>query len=382
MLGAIESRSIDYIPCSFMLFWNISQTCASQMESIEQQVQLGLDPYVATGPKRCLHPQVRYHEWTENRNGIKHFCRSFDTPRGPLKGAIRQIDGWPAKGPLPLFDDFIVPRIAEPLVKPEEDLEKIPYLFGPFSDEAIASFRENAQEARSIAEKHGLLLTGGFAYDGYEGLVGAEAMSWLTGFTETMILSLTRVDLIREYANIIHDWNMRQIELILDIAQPDLLVRRAWYETTEFWTPTAFREIIAPTIRKEAQIVHQAGKKLGYLITSAFLPILEDILDAGIDVLIGLDPKEGKGTDLAVVKERFLARKKAIWGGTSGSVTVEMGTVKENEKAVIEAITILGQDGGFILSPVDNVREDTEKTWENTRAYIDTWKRYRTMYGN
>jgi hypothetical protein len=380
MLGAIESREIDYVPCSFMLFWNVSQSCESQEESVEKQLQLGLDPYLTTGPKRCLHPDVEYREWTETREGHKLFCRSFDTPRGPLTGAVRQIDGWPSEGHLPLFHDFIVPRIAEPLVKPEQDLEKLPYLFGPFSDGAVADFREDARRARATAEKHGLLLTGGFAYDGYEGLVGAEAMSWLTGFTETMILSITRPELIKEYANIIHEWNLRQIGLILDIAKPDLLIRRAWYETTEFWTPAAFRQIIAPTIREEVDLVHQAGKKYGYLITSAFLPILEDILDAGIDVLIGLDPKEGKGTDIAVVKEHFRARGKAIWGGTSGSVTVEMGTEKENEHAVIEALTVLGKGGGFILSPVDNVRENDERTWRNTYAYIDTWKRYRTLY--
>lgn len=382
MLGAIESREIDYIPCSFMLFWNVSQSCSSQEESVEKQLQLGLDPYLTTGPKRCLHPDVEYREWAETREGIKYFCRSFDTPRGPLTGAVRQIDGWPSGGGLPLFHDFIVPRIAEPLVKPERDLEKLPYLFGPFSDAAVAEFREKAGKTRAFAEKHGLLLTGGFGYDGYEGLVGAEAMSWITGFTETMILSVTRPELIREYANIIHEWNLRQIELILDIANPDLLIRRAWYETTEFWTPTAFRQIIAPTIRREVELVHQAGKKYGYLITSAFLPILEDILEAGIDVLIGLDPKEGKGTDIAVVKERFRARNKAIWGGASGSVTVEMGTERENEQAVMETLTVLGKGGGFILSPVDNVREDNERTWRNTYTYIDTWKRYRTIYGH
>jgi hypothetical protein len=37
----------------------------------------------------------------------------------------------------------------------------------------------------------------------------------------------------------------------------------------------------------------------------------------------------------------------------------------------------LGPGGGFILSPVDNVREDTERAWANTRTFIDTWKEYR-----
>ena len=70
-----------------------------------------------------------------------------------------------------------------------------------------------------------------------------------------------------------------------------LINRRGWYETTEFWTPKTYKEIIAPTIRKEAELVHQAGRKYGYIITSAFLPLLDDIVDTDIDVLIGLREK-------------------------------------------------------------------------------------------
>ena len=377
MLGAIESSEIDFIPCSFMLFWNVSEKCSTQRESVEKQIDLGLDPFVVVGPKRSLHPDVRCVEWTELRGGVKHFCRRVETPEGPLTGAVRQIDGWPSEDEFPLFDDYIVPRTVEPLVKPEEDLEKAKYLFGPFTDTDIERLRENSRAAGELADEHGLLLTGGFAYDGYEGVIGADAMSWLSGFTDVMILSLTHPEIIKEYAEIIHQWNMKQIEIILDVSKPDLVIRRAWYETTEFWSPAAFKQIIAPTIKRETELVHQAGKKYGYLITSAFLPVLGDILNADIDVLIGLDPKEGKGTDLSVVKKQFLAKKKALWGGTSGSVTLEMGTEKENEDSVFEAIDILGKDGGFILSPVDNVREDTEKTWRNTRAYIAAWKKHR-----
>ncbi|MCK5567824.1 MAG: hypothetical protein KAI62_07920, partial [Actinomycetia bacterium] len=175
-------------------------------------------------------------------------------------------------------------------------------------------------------------------------------------------------------------WNRRQIEIYLDITDVDLIVRRAWYETTEFWTPQAYKNIIAPTIRKEAELVHGAGKKYGYIMTSAFLPIIDDILDTGIDVLIGLDPKEGKGTEMDIVKGKFSSRKKALWGGVSGPVTLEEGTARDAEEAAIEAIKILGRDGGFILSPVDNVREETENVWANTYKFIDTWKKYRNVF--
>ena len=67
----------------------------------------------------------------------------------------------------------------------------------------------------------------------------------------------------------------------------------------------------------------------------------------------------------------------AIWGGVSGAITVELGTEDETEAAVRSALEILGKGGGFILSPVDNVREDTESARRNTARFIETWKRHR-----
>ena len=57
--------------------------------------------------------------------------------------------------------------------------------------------------------------------------------------------------------------------------------------------------------------------------------------------------------------------------------SIEMGTEAETERAVREALDILVADGGYILSPVDNVREDTENTWRNIRKLVETWKEYR-----
>jgi hypothetical protein len=79
---------------------------------------------------------------------------------------------------------------------------------------------------------------------------------------------------------------------------------------------------------------------------------------------------------LTAIKERFSKARRALWGGVSGAITVEMGTETETEQAVRSALETLGEGGGFILSPVDNVREDTEKAWRNTRRFIEVWKRH------
>jgi hypothetical protein len=392
MLAAIEYRDLDYVPCSFMLFYNLYDRCRNDREFVEQQLEMGLDACVHVGHlNHTLHlyggldPSTSWKEWVEERDGVKYFCRRIDTPVGPLASRLRQRDGWPTEADFPLMKDWIVPRMEEILVKPEHDLPKLKYLFGPFKDSDIRVLREEAREAAALARRHGLLLVGGWKGSVHPGLqvdpgvMGCDAMAWLSGFETVMVLSLTRPDLIQEYADIIHRWNLKQIEVYLAETEAELIVRRGWYETTEFWTPTTWRSIVAPTLRREAALVHQAGRKYGYIITSAFLPLLDDILAAGVDVLIGLDPEEGKGSSLPAIKDKCRKARRALWGGVSGAVTVELGSEEDTERAVRRAMEELGADGGFILSPVDNVREDTENAWRNTRRLIEAWKKYRKI---
>lgn len=388
MLASISCETVDYVPCSFMIFFNLRQACATEEEFVEKQCAMGLDAFAHTGYlKPSYHPSVSEKTSVANEDGRTVFRRIIETPKGLLTQRILQTGGWPTEDNFELFKDEVVPRAKEVLVKPEEDLEKLPYLLGPFRDEDIHKLRETAKVSRRLAQKHGILQVGGWnSWNSGElstrtddGVMGADAMAWLSGYEDVMVLSLTRPDIITEYMRVIHEWNLKRIQIYLDVTDADLIVRRAWYETTEFWTPAAYRAIVAPALKKEVELVHQAGKKFGLITTSAFLPILDDILSTGIDVLIGIDPEQGKGTDLAEVKTRFRAQNRAIWGGVSGAVTVEQGTEEQTQQAVIRALDTLGNGSGFILSPVDNVRDNTPNTWNNTRKFIAAWKEHRSI---
>jgi uroporphyrinogen-III decarboxylase len=110
-------------------------------------------------------------------------------------------------------------------------------------------------------------------------------------------------------------------------------------------------------------------------MTSGSMPLLEMMADAGIDVLVGIDPVQGKGTDMVEMKHR-IGDRICLWGGVNGFITVEAGTEDQVGEAVEEAARALGPRG-FILSPVDNIRDTSEKTWENIDAMIDAWKNVR-----
>jgi len=122
-------------------------------------------------------------------------------------------------------------------------------------------------------------------------------------------------------------------------------------------------------------MAHDAGAKYGYILTSGSMPLHEMLIELDIDVLIGPDAVQGKGTDLKKMGEQ-LRGKMCTWGGVNGFLTVERGTEADIDTAVREAIAALGPEG-FVLSPVDNVRDPSHKVWKNVLALIESWKKYR-----
>ena len=58
----------------------------------------------------------------------------------------------------------------------------------------------------------------------------------------------------------------------------DIFIRRAWYEGTDFLSPDIFRRFVLPSLKREADLAHQAGAKFGYINTSGSMLVSEDII--------------------------------------------------------------------------------------------------------
>jgi uroporphyrinogen-III decarboxylase len=98
-----------------------------------------------------------------------------------------------------------------------------------------------------------------------------------------------------------------------------------------------------------------------------------DILrESGVDVVLGVEDVQDHGMNLAQVKKK-LGGKVALWGGVNGFLHVEEGSEKEIAAATARALDALGPDG-FILSPVDNIRDASEKVWRKVLFFIETWR--------
>ena len=189
-----------------------------------------------------------------------------------------------------------------------------------------------------------------------------------------MLLRQDEPAVAAELLTMIHDWNKPRMEVVLR-GGVDLYIRRAWYEGCDFLTPRFFRATLLPQLKTEAALARERGALFGYICSSGIAPMLELYLEAGIDVLIGIDPVQGTHTNLELIKKK-IGERICLWGGVSGAITVELGSEEEVREAVRNAIATLGPTG-FILSPVDNITIDAPQTWKNVDVLIDEWQRRR-----
>ena len=382
MLAALSGQQPDRVPMSFMIFTALRGRTAGWRDFIEASIELGLDATVdlveiapeapadvedARSVPVHFAPGVQVREWRDPGAGDSRYAvlhKEYVTPAGTLKVAVRQTDDWPYGDHVPLLDDYIEPRANEFPVKTEQDLEALGYLLADPDERTVERCRAAWAEPKRLAAERGLLLVGGRG-------VGFDSAAWLVGLTRAVLAMRDRPEFLAGYLGAIERWNRRRMALVLDEGV-DLFVRRGWYEGTDFWSPALYRRFLLPPLKREAELVHQAGAKFGYIMTVGSLQLVDLILEAGVDVLIGIDDVQDRGMDFAAMKAACRGRM-GLWGGVNGFVTVEQGRDDDVRAATRRAIETLGPDG-FVLSPVDNVRDGSAETWRKTLLLIDTYR--------
>jgi hypothetical protein len=365
-----------------MIFEALRHQCANHAEFVDRQLAMGLDAVVDLGAWGWGRPafqadlpgipvetgegvEVRHWRETPQDSPYEVLCKEVSTPGGALTAKVNLTPDWAHLREVPLFDDWLVPRSREFLVKTRADLRTLRHVLTPPSPGARELAAQVATEARAFADERGVLLQAGWG-------VGLEAGVWLCGLERLVWAAIDEPGFVDEFVDMLHEWNVSRMRPVLE-AGVDLFVRRGWYEGTAFWSPEQFRRFVLPSLRAEADLAHAAGARFAYIHTVATMPVLRDLMEVGVDVLIGVDPVQGHETNLAAIREATRGRL-CLWGGVNGFVTVETGTEEDVRREVREALRLLGPSG-LILSPVDNVKDPSERVGENVEALVDEWQR-------
>jgi uroporphyrinogen-III decarboxylase len=381
LLAALSCQQPDRTPCAFMMYKGLKNRCTDYRQFLEAQVALGLDTIVELPPRPPvvvndhynLHglpvaydPRVRIREWMDaDEAGGSWLVKEYETPDGALRAEVPRTRDWPWGEHVPFLDDHIVPNSRKYLVDKPGDLKALRHLLVPPTPPEIETYRQESQPYLDFAREHGLLVAGGWG-------VGADMVGWLCGLQNLIFMTYRQPDFLHELLGIIADWNYARMQAAFSLPL-DLYIKRAWYENCDFWTPGNWQEFLQPILRREADLAHENGVKFGYLITSQAMPLVDLIIEVGVDVLIGVDPRE---YDLEALARKAKGRL-CLWGGVNGHLTVEGGAPRQVAQEVGDAMRRLAHLGGFILSPVDNVREYSPEIEKNVQALIESWERLR-----
>jgi uroporphyrinogen decarboxylase len=162
----------------------------------------------------------------------------------------------------------------------------------------------------------------------------------------------------------------RSAELLLDIGREE--IRRGELQDTGVWifddmgcnngpmmSPKSFELIFYPAYKKMVKGLKEAGaSKVGLHSDGNIMPLLDMLVDAGIQVLNPIEPKAGMS--IGKLMEKY-GRKLAYVGGMCNSLVLPFGEKGEIVKRTMEIIDI-AKNGGVVIGshsigpdiPVDN----------------------------
>ncbi len=134
-------------------------------------------------------------------------------------------------------------------------------------------------------------------------------------------------------------------------------------------SPAVYRKIIKPLQQELFGFIKaRTTAKLFYHCCGAASFFLEDLLEAGIDILNPVQVSAGS-MDPAELKKRYGGRV-TFWGGVDTQHLLPYGRPQEVSDGVKRLIDVMAPGGGFILAPVHNVRPEVPP--ENLVALFDT----------
>ncbi|NMB17634.1 MAG: hypothetical protein GX980_11050, partial [Firmicutes bacterium] len=109
------------------------------------------------------------------------------------------------------------------------------------------------------------------------------------------------------------------------------------------------------------------GKKILYHTCGAVAPLIEDLIEIGVDALNPVQTS-AVGMDLRLLKDRFGDRI-TFWGGIDTQRLLNRATPEEVAAETKKTIRLLSEGGGYILNSVHNIQPDVPP--ENICAMFD-----------
>jgi hypothetical protein len=377
IIAAIRRDPVDHLPLCFDGIGHqgvefLSRRYPDQFELARFYLNLGLDAGVRTAPPYHSRKGFETKQWTDHPADAECplIFKEYATPRGTLRQVVRKAR-YPFAS-VPLFEDHHVPpgRSRQYCVEREEHLDALECILQPPTSEELGEYREQMTAARRYCKDNGILLSG------YALGIG-DPLFWLSGIEPILVAALEDPGFLKRYVDILTRWSLA-ISTIQIEHGVEVLVRRGWYESADFWSPALYRDFLYDPLRIEIELAHQAGVVVNYCMNSGTMPLLGMFRELGFDIYSLIDPTAGD-TDLVSIK-REVGDAITLYGGVSNHHVLERGTAEQVREAVAAAVEVLAPGGGFILGlgdVLDYTMSNPGLAERNFYEMIEAWKELR-----
>lgn len=330
VMAALELKKPDRVP---IVEWAISRRvqqaiCPEAKDQTDVEVALDLDGVSA---------EAQFNRIVENPDG------SYMDEWGVLfKQTPEQLDH-PIKGPIRTIEDL------KDYVPPDPDaphrLGKLPELVARFKGRKAIFFRQRAAFMWSVF------------LNGFENL--------LQNFLVQPEFAHHLMDTVLETSNRIARNAIR--------AGADAIVIADDYAGNDapFFSRKVFKEFVLPRLQRMVDAIHEEGGKAVKHSDGNLWPILDLIVDTGIDAINPMEPVAGM--DIGKVKSEYGSRVCLI-GNIDCSYILSEASEREVEAAVKDCIRSASLGGGHIMSSSNSIHSSVRpknylKMVEATKAY-------------
>jgi len=141
-------------------------------------------------------------------------------------------------------------------------------------------------------------------------------------------------------------------------------------------SPEIYRAMIKPYHKEIFKFIHEkADIKIMLHSCGAIVPIIDDLIDAGVDILNPVQTRAA-GMEPHALKKQFGDRV-AFWGGMDEQYILPFGTKEEIDAEVKRLTEAMGKTG-YVFGPGHNIQADTPieniiEMYQSAEKYRGTW---------
>ena len=139
------------------------------------------------------------------------------------------------------------------------------------------------------------------------------------------------------------------------------------------FSPERWRELVKPRYRRLIEPYRSMGLKTRYHTDGSVLPVIEDLIEMGLDLLDPIQPNT-PGMDPENLARLFGGRL-AFYGGIDTQGLLPFGTAEQVEQEALRYIGTLGRNGGYVLAASNAIQPDVPV--ENILTLFRTAREYR-----